>query len=58
MINFDDVRGEIREEQNAHWLQNFEHPYKIQTVTGSRYVLLNLINFQPNIDKIFLYPND
>lgn len=58
MINFDDVRGEIREEQKAHWLQKFEHPYRIRTVRGSGYALLNLINFQPNIDKTFLYAKD
>ena len=58
MINFDDVKAEIRQEQNAHWLQHFEHPYRIRTVRVSGYELLNLINFQPNIDKTFLYAKD
>ena len=39
-----------------------DHPYRILTISGSgsekTNELLNLINNQPDIDKIYLYPKD
>ena len=39
-----------------------DHPYRILTIRGSgsekTNELLNLINNQPDIDKIYLYPKD
>ena len=62
MINFDEVTGENTKEHNPRWPQTPGHPYRILTAGGSgsgkTNALLNLINHQPEIDKIFLYAKD
>ena len=46
-------------EHNPKWPYISDHPYRILIVGGSRSgktnALLNLINDQPDIDKIYLY---
>ena len=62
MINFDDYTNENKIEHNLKWLYIPDHPYRILTVGGSgsgkTNALLNLINNQPDIDKIYLYAKD
>ena len=61
MINFD-VTNEIIKEYNPNWLQIRDHPYRILMTggSGSRKAnsLFNLINHQPDTDKIYLYSKD
>ena len=58
MINFDDYTNENKIEHNS----DADHPYRILIVGGSgsgkTNALLNLINNEPNIDKIYLYAKD
>ena len=62
MINFDDCTNENQIEHNSKWLYIPDHPYRILLVgeSGSTKTntLLNLINNQPDIDKIYLYAKD
>ena len=62
MINFDDYVNENKTERNKNWPYIPNHPYKILIVRGSgsgkTNVLLNLIENQPAIDKIYLYAKD
>ena len=62
MINFDDYTNENKIEHNSKWPYIPDHPYKILIVGGSgsgkTNALLNLINNQPDIDKIHLYAKD
>ena len=62
MINFDDYTNENIIEHNSKWSYIPDHPYRIIIVGGSgsgkTNALLNLINNQPNIDKIYLYAKD
>ena len=64
MINFDDYENENNRitEHNSRWPYIPDHPYKILIIGGSgsgkTNVLLNLINNQPDIDKIYLYAKD
>ena len=59
MINFDDVTKENIKECNPDWPQIPDHPYGILVIEGSRSgkanSLLNLINQQPDVDKIYIY---
>ena len=59
MINFDDYLNENKTKHNQNWSYGPDHPYKILIIGGSgsgkTNVLLNLIDNQPGIDKIFLY---
>ena len=59
MINFDDYANENKIEHNSKWPYIPDHPYRILIVRGSgsgkTNSLLNLINNQPDIDKIYLY---
>ena len=59
MINFDDYANENKTEHILKWLYIPDHPYRILIIEGSGSVktnaLLNLVNNQPNIDKIYLY---
>ena len=60
MINFDVTKENI-EEHNPNWPQILDHPYKILIIGGSgsgKKPLFNLINEQPDIDKIYLYAKD
>ena len=62
MINFDDYTNENIIEHNSKWPYIPDHPYRILIVGGSGSgktdALLNLINHQPDIDKIHLYAKD
>ena len=47
---------------NLNWLYTPDYPFKILIIGGSgsgkTSALLNLINRQPDIDKIYLYAKD
>ena len=62
MINFDDYTNENKTEHNSKWQYIPDHPYRILIVGGSgsgkTNALLNLINNQLDIDKIYLYAKD
>ena len=62
MINFDDYTNENLIEHNSKWPYIPDHPYRILIIGGSgsgkRNALFNLINNQPDIDKIYLYAKD
>ena len=62
MINFDDYINENKNEHNKNWPYIPDHPYRILIIGGSgsgkTNVLLNLIDNQPDIDKIYLYAKD
>ena len=62
MINFYDCVNENKTEHNKNWPYIPDHPYRILTIGGSGSVktnlLLNLIENQPDIDKIYLYAKD
>ena len=62
MINFDDYANENRTEHNKNWPYIPDHPYRILIIEGSgsekTNLLLNLIEKQPDIDKICLYTKD
>ena len=59
MINFDEYTNENKIEHNLKWPYIPDHPYRILIKGGSRSgktnALLNLINNQPDIEKIYLY---
>ena len=62
MINFDDYTNENKIEHNNNWSYTSYHEYRILIIGGSgsgkTNVLLNLIETQPDIDKIYLYAKD
>ena len=62
MINFDDYVNENKIEHNKNWPYIPDHPYRILIIGGSgsgkTNLLLNLIENQPDIDKIYLYAKD
>ena len=62
MINFDDCTNENIIEHNSKWPYIPDHPYRILIIGGSgsgkTNALLNLINNQLDIDKIYLYAKD
>ena len=62
MINFDECTNENRIKHNPNWPYIPDHPYRILIIGGSGYgktnAFLNLINNQPDIDKIYLYSKD
>ena len=62
MINSDDYTNEYKTEHNPDWPYIPDHPYRILIIGGSgsgkTNALLNLINKQPDIDKIYLYAKD
>ena len=62
MINFDDYVNEDKTEHNKNWPYIPDHPYRILIIGGSgsgkTNVLLNLIENQPDIDKIYLHAKD
>ena len=62
MINFDNYTNENKTEHNPKWPYIPDHPYRILIVGGSgsgkTNALLNLINSQLDIDKIYLYAKD
>ena len=62
MIHFDDYINENKKEHNLKWPYIPDHSYIILFIGGSgsgkTNALLNLINNQPDIDKIYLYAKD
>ena len=65
MINFDDVVKEnIKKDcpENSNCPEIPDHPYKISIIWGPWYgttnSLFNLLNQQPDIEKIYLYAKD
>ena len=62
MIYLDDYVNENRTEHNKNWPYIPDHPYRILIIGGSgsgkTNALLNLIENQPDIDKIYLYAKD
>ena len=62
MINFDDYVNENKTEHNKNRPYTPDHPYRILIIGGSgsgkTNVLLNLIENQPDIDKIYLQAKD
>ena len=61
MINLDDYANEKRKHY-PNWPYIPDHPYRILIVgssgSGKTNTLLNLINNQPDVDKIYLYAKD
>ena len=62
MLNFDYITKEDKKEHNPYWSDLPEHPYSIFVVgrseSGKTNALLNPINLEPDIDKIYLYAKD
>ena len=62
MISFDDYINENKTEHNRNWLHTRDKPYRILIIGGSgsgkTNLLLNLIEDQPDIDKIYFYAQD
>ena len=62
MITFDDYANENKIQHNLKWPYIPDHPYRILIVGGSgpgkTNALMNLINNQPDIEKIYLYAKD
>ena len=59
MINFDDYVNENKTDHNENWPYIPDKPYRILIIgdsgSGKTNALLNLIENQPDIDKIYLY---
>ena len=57
MTNFEDYINENKTGHNKNWPHIPDHPYRILVIGGSKpgktNVLLNLIENQPHIDKIY-----
>ena len=62
MINFDNYTNENKIKHNKNWPYIPDHPYRILIIGGSgsgkTNLFLNLIENQPDIDKIYLYSKD
>ena len=62
MINFDDYANENKTEHNLDWPCISDWPYRILIIGGSASgkinSLLNLIEIQPDIDKVYLCGKD
>ena len=62
MINLDSTINKKNKEYNKKWSYIPDHPYQILIVgwsgSGKTNTLLNLINEQKDIDKIYLYAKD
>ena len=61
-VCFDDYTNENKTKHNPDWPYIPDHPYRILIIgasgSGKTNTLLNLINKQPDIDKIYLYAID
>ena len=62
MINLGSITNENNKKHNEKWPYISDHPYRILIIGGSgsgkTNALLNLINEQKDIDKIYLYGRD
>ena len=62
MISFGDYTNEYKSEHNSNWPYTPDHTNRILIIGGSGSgkvnTLLNLINNQPDIDKMYLYGKD
>ena len=62
MIHLDNIINENNDEYDKKWRYIPDHPYRILIIGGSgsgkTNILLNLINQQEDIDKIYLYAED
>ena len=58
MINSDDVTKENIKEHNPNWPQIPDNPYRIIIRSGKTNSLFNLINYQQDATKIYLYAKD
>ena len=63
MINFDDYANENKIKHNSKWPYIPDHPCRRILIiggsgSGEKNALLNLINNQPDIDKVYLYEID
>ena len=62
MISFGDYANENKTEHNLKWSYIPDHPYRVLIIgglgSGKTNPLLNLINNQPDIDKIYLDAKD
>ena len=62
MINLDSIANENNKEQSEKWPNIPDHSYRILIIGGSgsgkTNAMLNLINEQSDIDKIYLYVKD
>ena len=57
----DDIKGETKK-HNLSWPKNPDHPHRLLIIgdsgPGKTNSLLNLINQQPDTEKIYLYAKD
>ena len=62
MINLDNITNENNKKHNEKWPYIPDHPYRTLIIgdsgSGKTKTLLNLINEQHDIDKIYLYARD
>ena len=62
MINLDSITNENNKEYNEKWPNISDHTYRIIIIGGSgsgkTNALINLINEQKGIDKVYLYASD
>ena len=62
MFNFDYITKEDIKEHNPNWPEFPDHPYRILivggSVSGKTNGLFNLIDNEPDIDKMYLYAKD
>ena len=62
MINFDDYTTENKTQHDSKWPYIPDHLYRIVIIgdsgSGKTNALSNLIENQPEIDKIYLYAKD
>ena len=62
MFNVDYITKEEIKEHNSNWPEVLEHSYRILLIEDSGHgktnALLNLINHEPVINKIYLYAKD
>ena len=62
MINLDDITNENNKKHNKKWPCIPDHMYRILIIgssgPGKTNALINLINEQDDIDKLYLYAKD